>query len=304
MLLIGRNILKIKIHLKKIFIMKKCLLVIALLFSLQGFAQHSCCSKSSSATFASLSNDPSFVSSHLAPELLDFTPTVGKMVNIKCPDGKEAKVFEVKSGTSQGKVILMFHEWWGLNDYIKREAEKLHLETGFTVLALDLYDGNVATNPEEAAKFMNSVVEERARAIISAGIDYSGKFGKLQTIGWCYGGGWSIQAALMAGPQCVGCVIYYGMPETDNDKLSKLNAPVLGIFANKDQWINKEVVSKFDEQMKGLGKSLIVYKYDTDHAFANPSNPKYDKVSAEDAHIKALAFLKKNFEIPKPAITK
>jgi len=284
--------------------MKKSLLLIAVLFNVHLQAQHSCCSKSSSATFASLSNDKSFVASHLSPEPLEFTPTVGKMANIKCPDGKEARVFEVKSGQSQGKVILMFHEWWGLNDYIKREAEKLHLETGFTVLALDLYDGNIATNPEQAAKFMNAVVEERARAIISAGIDYSGKFGKLQTIGWCFGGGWSMQAALMAGPQCVGCVMYYGMPETDKDKLSKLQSPVLGFFAKKDQWISPEVVNKFDAQMKEVNKSLTVVNYDVDHGFANPSNPKYNKVAGDDAHAKALEFIKKNFEMPKPAITK
>lgn len=280
--------------------MKKIILFLSFFLSVQAYAQHSCCSKSSSSTFANLSNDPSFVASHLAPAPLDYVPTIGKMVNIKCPDGKEAKVFEVKSGNSLGKVILMFHEWWGLNDYIKREAERVHSETGFTVIALDLYDGNVATTPEDAAKFMKEMKEDRARAIISAAIDYSGKFGKLQTLGWCFGGGWSMQAALMAGPQCVGCVMYYGMPETDKDKLSKLQAPVLGIFANKDQWINKEVVAKFDKQMKELNKSLTVYKYEADHAFAYPSNPKYDKVSAEDAHAKALVFIKKNFEDAKP----
>ena len=76
----------------------------------------------------------------------------------------------------------------------------------------------------------------------------------------------------------------------------------MGIFANKDQWINKEVVAKFDIQMKELNKSLTVYKYEADHAFANPSNPKYDKVSADDAHLKAIAFIKKNFEDKKPVI--
>jgi len=261
-------------------------------------AQHSCCTQPTSASLAfnQMANNSSFISAHLAPEPLDYQPNIGKMVSLKCADGKESKVFEVKSGTAgMGKIILMFHEWWGLNDYMKREAERLHTETGFTVIAMDLYDGKLATNPDSAGKLMQGLREERARAIITSGIEYAGKFGKIQTIGWCMGGGWSLQAALMAGTQCVGAVMYYGMPETDTTKLAKLTAPVLGIFATKDQWISPKVVDTFSTNMKALNKSLEVKNYNADHAFANPSNPKFNKEFSEEAHQLVVAFFKKNF---------
>lgn len=268
-----------------------------LLTSNFGYSQISCCMEPNSSTaFASLANDEKFVNMHLSPLPFDFQPTVGKMINLKPAVGKEVRAFEVKSGASVGKVILMFHEWWGLNEYIQREAEKLHLETGYTVLAIDLYEGKSTTNPDEAGKLMQAVDQSRARTIIQAGIDYAGKLGKIQTIGWCMGGGWSLQAAIMAGSNLKGCIIYYGMPETDSEKLKQLNGPVLGFFAKKDAWITPEVVQKFEGQMKDLGKSITIEAYDADHAFANPSNPKYNKEASAQAHKLAIEFFKKNFE--------
>lgn len=278
--------------------MKNLFILLTFITCMKVNAQHSCCSQLASASLAfnQMANNSSFISAHLAPEPLDYQPTIGKMVSLKCADGRESKVFEVKSGTAgMGKIILMFHEWWGLNDYIKREAERLHTETGFTVIAMDLYDGKLATNPDSAGKLMQGLREERARAIITSGIEYAGKFGKIQTIGWCMGGGWSLQAALMAGTQCVGAVMYYGMPETDTTKLAKLTAPVLGIFATKDQWISPKVVDTFSTNMKALNKSLEVKNYNADHAFANPSNPKFNKEFSEEAHQLVVAFFKKNF---------
>lgn len=272
-------------------------LVFVLLLSNVGFSQSSCCVKpNSSAAFASLANNESFVNMHLSPLPLDFQPTVGKMINLKPIGGKEVRAFEVKSGSTVGKVILMFHEWWGLNEYIQREAEKLHIETGYTVLAIDLYEGKSTMNPDEAGKLMQAVDQARARSIIQAGIEYAGKQGKIQTIGWCMGGGWSLQAAILAGTNLKGCIMYYGMPETDSEKLQKLNGPVLGLFAKKDAWITPEVVQKFEKQMKDLGKTITVESYDADHAFANPSNPKYNKEASAEAHKLVLEFLNKNFE--------
>jgi carboxymethylenebutenolidase len=161
------------------------------------------------------------------------------------------------------------------------------------VIALDLYDGKVATTQQEAGKYMGEAKEERIRAIIKGALDYVGPKAKIGTIGWCFGGGWSLQTALMAGKQTSACVMYYGMPETDVDKLKAINGPVLGIFAKKDGWINPDKVKEFEANMKKVAKKLTVKMYDADHAFANPSNPKFDKEAAADAHKAALAFLKK-----------
>ena len=160
------------------------------------------------------------------------------------------------------------------------------------VIDLDLYDGQVATIKEDAGKLMQAVKEDRAKAIINGDIAYVGPKAHIATLGWCFGGGWSLQTALIAGKQAVACVMYYGMPEQDVNRLKTLNCDVLGNFANKDQWINTKVVAKFAEDMKAAGKKLYLHQYDADHAFANPSNPVYNSEATKDAYAHTIEFLK------------
>jgi carboxymethylenebutenolidase len=141
---------------------------------------------------------------------------------------------------------------------------------------------------------MGEMNDSRTASIINGAISYAGNNAHIATIGWCVGGGWSLQTALMAGDKADACIMYYGMPETNQDKLKKLRAPVLGIFAKHDEWINEKVVETFKNDMKASGKKLTVLTYDADHAFANPSNPKYNSTAAADAHKEVLAFLKLN----------
>lgn len=276
-----------------------------MLHSIFSLAQ-SCCQMhlSADAGFKNFASTPSFGKAHPAPLPMQYNPTVGQFVYLKTGSGKEARVFEVKSGQSKGNTILLFHEWWGLNNYILQEAERLHRDLGATVLALDLYDGKVTADPAEAARLMQSLDETRVRSIIDASIDYVGKFGKIQPMGWCMGGGWALQAALMSGSRNYGCVVYYGMPELDTTRLAGLEGPVLGIYAKQDEWISPALVSQFQSAMQNTGKKLTVYTYDAAHAFANPSNPKFNKVARDDARQKTLDFLKKNFEGPLRTVPK
>ena len=92
------------------------------------------------------------------------------------------------------------------------------------------------------------------------------------------------------------CIMFYGMPETDVNKLKTLNCDVIGFFAKKDQWITPKVVNTFETNMKAAGKKATTYEYDADHAFANPSNPHYDKASTEDAYSKAIPFIKERMK--------
>jgi carboxymethylenebutenolidase len=121
---------------------------------------------------------------------------------------------------------------------------------------------------------------------------YAGPKAQFASVGWCFGGGWSLQSALLGGKQTMGCVMYYGMPEKDVAKLKTLNSDVLGLFAEQDKWINPEVVKQFEKDMAAAGKKVTVKEYPADHAFANPSNPKYNKELATDAHQRALTYLK------------
>lgn len=271
----------------------------ACLWPLIGIKAQTCCNSASGHDqFLAFASTSGFLAAHEAPAPFEYKPQIGQFVYLKTSSGKEARVFEVKSGQSKGNTVLLFHEWWGLNGYILKEAERIHRELGATVLALDLYDGKVTTDPAEAAKLMQTLDEQRVRAMIDAAIDYVGKYGKIQPMGWCMGGGWALQAAIMGGQRTYGCVVYYGMPELDTAKLATLEGPVLGIYAKKDTWIAPELVKKFESAMSSAGKTLTSSTYDADHAFANPSNPKFNQTATEDAWRKAIGFLKKNFEVP------
>jgi len=268
------------------------------LFASNSFAQLSCCAKPSSTnTFAMLSHDKKFVASHLEPMPFVLENPMGKEITFKTPDGKEGYGYEIKSTMPTNNYVFVIHEWWGLNDYIKQESEKIFKELGnVNVIAIDMYDKKVATSRDSAGKYMNSLKAERGEAIIKGAITYVGTKANIATIGWCFGGGWSMQASLLAGKQGRACVMYYGMPEEKIEKLKILNAPILFVWAEKDQWINKEVVTKFEANMKAENKSLQVKKYDADHAFANPSNPKYSKEFADDAMKNSIAFIRKNLK--------
>jgi len=288
--------------------MKKLLTLSAILLSF-GFTASaqkmaSCCSRpagnlSASATeaFAMLANDKDFSGGHDAPLPYKFEGA-GQNIEFKTPDGSTGKGFEIKSATPSTKYLFVIHEWWGLNDYIKKEAATFAAELpGVNVIAVDLYDGKVASTPDEAGKYMGEVKSERAVAILEGAQLYAGTKAQFASIGWCFGGGWSLQEALLGGKQTVGCVMYYGMPEKDVAKLKTLNTDVLGIFASQDKWINPEVVGQFKKDMAAAGKKVTVESYDADHAFANPSNPKFKKDDAAKAHSQALTYLRGKFKV-------
>ncbi|MDB5110072.1 MAG: dienelactone hydrolase family protein [Mucilaginibacter sp.] len=276
--------------------MKKLFLLITLVFfTVFAFSQSkmACCNQSATRQFAMLAASKNFVMSHKVPKAFHFQSSIGKPITFKTPDGKESTAYELKAKTPTNNYLLVIHEYWGLNDFIKRESEKLYNDLGnVNVIALDLYDGKIATTREDAGKFMQQVKDDRAQAIIKGAIAYAGPKARIATIGWCFGGGWSLQASLLAGKQDVACVMYYGMPEKSIERLKTLNTDVLGNFANKDQWINTKVVAQFEADMKTAGKKLYVHQYDADHAFANPSNPSYDSEATKNAYAYTIAYLK------------
>ena len=239
-------------------------------------------------------SDPSFIATHAAPLPLHYRAASGKMVTFKTA-GAEGHGFYVPAKAGNKTAILVFQEWWGLNDYIKRESERLHDQLGSAILAVDMYDGKVTDKPEEAGKLMAAMSEARGVALVNGALGYL-KSDKIGTIGWCFGGGWSHKAAILGGKRVKACVIYYGMPTTDQAQLAKLSAPVLMHWGTQDGFINKNVVSGFEAAMKTAHKSLKTHAFNAVHAFANPSNPKYDKQAAATANAESVAFLKKNLK--------
>lgn len=277
--------------------MKKLILLLTLVLSSAfAFGQSNkvaCCYPSATQRFAMLASDKKFIASHPNPKPFHFQSNIGKAITYATADGTTAGAYELKAKTPTNNYLIVVHEYFGLNDYIKQISEKLYNDlSNVNVIALDLYDGKVATTREDAGKYMQAVKEDRAQAIIKGAIAYAGPKARIATIGWCFGGGWSLQSTLDAGKQAIGCVMYYGMPEQDVNKLKTLNTDVLGLFANQDQWINPKVVSKFEEDMKAAGKKLTVYQYDANHGFSNPSSPAYNNDATKDAYVHTIEFLK------------
>lgn len=270
----------------------RLLLHLALVACIGGFI--SGCQSSSPDTsdgMAKFTTDKSFKDAHEIPEELDVHPR-GELVTFPTADGKEGHAYVLRSTAPSAKHLIVIHEWWGLNDHIKQEAERLFDSLGVHVWAIDLYDGQVATTREEAGTLMQTRKQERLEAILRGALDQWGPDAQVATIGWCFGGGWSLRASILAGERSEGCVIYYGMPVETATELVPLKAEVLGLFASRDQWINAEVVRKFAALCQATGKTFTYHFYDADHAFANPSSPRFDEPAAQEANALVLSFLK------------
>ncbi|MDX2046805.1 MAG: dienelactone hydrolase family protein [Chitinophagaceae bacterium] len=279
---------------KKIFLSS---ILLALVVS--GFAQQktaSCCAIDATGEFSRNASSSNFKMSHDEPLPFVYYSEKGEDISFKAPDGTDAYGWEVKAEKKTKYYLFVIHEWWGLNDYIKQESEKLANDLGLNVIALDLYDKKVAATREDAAKYMQTVTTERAQAIIKGAIAYAGKDSKIFTIGWCFGGGWSLQTTLLCGKQAAGAIMFYGQPEKDVEKLKTLSADVIGFFANRDQWPSPQVVDEFKANMEKAGKNLNLNRYDADHAFANPSNPRFNKEATEDSYKKLTAFVKERMK--------
>ncbi|HTL37060.1 MAG TPA: dienelactone hydrolase family protein [Kofleriaceae bacterium] len=234
----------------------------------------------SEAEFKALHEPPSSPPQHLHGQVIDLA---GTKAYLSLPEGK-----------GPFPAIVVIHEWWGLNGNIEHWADRL-AGTGWAALAVDLYGGKVATTPDEAMAVMKAVDQEKAKATISAAFDFVSKDARIAAtkkvvMGWCFGGGWSLQTAL-AHPELDGAIIYYGQLETDPAKLGVIKGQLLGVFGNKDKGIPPAKVDEFETALKTAGVKATIYRYDAEHAFANPSNPKYDEKSAGDAWSHVVAFL-------------
>ena len=192
--------------------------------------------------------------------------------------------------------IIVIHEWWGLNDNVRAVADRLAGE-GYIVLAIDLFGGSTADHPEVARKLMQSVVEdpEPANENIRQAYDFiSDTAGAPRTasLGWCFGGGWSLNTAMLFPDELDAAVIYYGQITSDEEKLRPVNAPILGLFGGRDRGIPVDTVQEFEAALERLRKEYEIHIYpDARHAFANPSGSAYDADAASDAWQRTIDFL-------------
>jgi len=229
----------------------------------------------------------------LAGSLLAAT---SKTVSYKSGEDNVAGVLYAPEGKGPFPGIVVIHEWWGLNDWVKEQASKL-ADQGYVALALDLYRGKVATTPDEAHEIMRGVPEDRAQRDLHAAVEFlkaqtNVNKDRMGAIGWCMGGGYALDLAILE-PSLRADVINYGHLATDPGSIEKIHAAVLGIFGGQDRGIPVEDVKKFEQALKQQGQKVEIVIYpDAGHAFENPNNKAgYRAEDAADAWKRTVDFL-------------
>jgi carboxymethylenebutenolidase len=202
----------------------------------------------------------------------------------------------VPEGRGPYPALVVIHEWWGLNDQIRAVTADL-AKAGYAALAVDLFRGTVATSPDEARKLAMGLDWSRAISDLHEAFQFlSGrpyvKKGKVGSVGWCLGGGYSLGLALTE-PGLAACVVYYGRLENDIAKLAKIKSPVLGFFGQDDASIPVAAVNAFEAAMKQAGRQIDVHIYPgAGHAFANPTRTDaYRPEATKDSWGRMMKFL-------------
>ena len=199
-----------------------------------------------------------------------------KDVTYKSGDETVHGILYTPEGKGPFPGIIVIHEWWGLNDWVKEQASKL-ADQGYAALAVDLYRGKVAKTSDEAHELVRGVPEDRANRDLEAAFQYlqslsNVKKDRIGAIGWCWGGGYSLNLALQE-PKLAADIINYGHLATDTESLKKINAPILGLFGAQDRGIPPEDVKKFGQTLDQLGKKVDITIYpNAGHGFQNPVN--------------------------------
>jgi carboxymethylenebutenolidase len=217
-------------------------------------------------------------------------------VSIQTEKGGSASGYVALPDKANAPTLLLIHEWWGLNDQIKAVANEF-ARMGFVALAVDLYQGKVATNREEAQAYRTEMDQDWATDALVSWVSWlrkhDGGNGKVGTVGWCFGGGWSLNCSLATPVDAT--VVYYGDVKKEPADLTSLQGPVLGHFGTQDKWINAEMVGGFEKAMAEAGKTdLTVHWYEANHAFANPTGARYDEENAKLAWSRTMEFLNRH----------
>jgi len=229
------------------------------------------------------------------------SPVTGKNVSYKSGNETVHGVLYTPSGTGPFPALVVIHEWWGLNDWVEEQAQKL-AEQGYVALAVDLYRGKVAKTSDEAHELSRGLPEDRGMRDLRAAVAYLESQKnvdpkKVGAIGWCMGGGWAMGLAEYE-PSLAVAVVNYGELPSDDATMKPIHAAILGSFGGQDRGIPPDDVHKFEQQMKALGKKVEVKIYpDAGHAFENPNNKQgYRPQDAQDAWQRTVAFLEENLK--------
>jgi carboxymethylenebutenolidase len=211
------------------------------------------------------------------PALLAAVAVSGQQpVTFPSGDAMAQGVLYLPQGAGPHPALIVIHEWWGLNDWIKQEAQG-YAAQGYVALAVDLYRGKVATTPDLAHELSRGLPQDQGVHDLTAAFAYlqtrkDVARGRIGAVGWCMGGGYALQLAI-AAPALKAVAVNYGSLATDKAALAQIHAAVLGNFGGQDRGIPPEAVHAFEAAMQSLGKPVDTKIYpQAGHAFENPNN--------------------------------
>jgi carboxymethylenebutenolidase len=222
----------------------------------------------------------------------------GQMVEFPS-NGQTTKAYLATPAAGKGPGVIVIQEWWGLVGHIKKVCDRF-ADAGFSALAPDLYHGKTADEPDEAGTlFMALNVAQAEKDLRGAARYLAGhsSTAKLGAVGFCMGGQLALFAATL-NPNVGACVNFYGIHPNVKPDYSKLSGPVLGLFAEKDQFVNPSAARAVDVAIKAAGKQSEIHIYPgVDHAFFNDERADvYNKTAAEDAWKRTVEFFKKHLK--------
>ncbi|HEX5875025.1 MAG TPA: dienelactone hydrolase family protein [Pyrinomonadaceae bacterium] len=223
---------------------------------------------------------------------------MGEMVQFPNNGGTTSGYLSVPDG-GNGPGVIVIQEWWGLVDHIKEVCDRFASE-GFVALAPDLYHGKTTKSPDEAGKLMMAMRIDEAEKDLRAAAGYlaiqdSTTSEKIGVVGFCMGGALALYTATK-NPKIGACVVFYGGHPNVKPDLPNLHAPMLGLYADRDDFVTPDSVRELERKLKDLGKEVEVKIYpDADHAFFNDARPEvYNEGAAADAWRRTVEFLRKN----------
>ncbi len=228
-------------------------------------------------------------------------PAKTETIALRSGDETVSAYLAVPDSGGSHPALVVIHEWWGLNDWVKEQAQKF-ADRGYVTLAVDLYRGKVAYDPNLAHELSRGLPQDQAIRDLKAAFNYLAsrpdvRKDKIGSVGWCMGGGFSLLLAVNES-KLAACVVNYGSMPTDKDEIQRIQAPVLGSFGAEDRGIPPSAVAAFEDAMKAAHKSIEVKIYDgAGHAFENPNNKLgYREAAANDAWARTLDFLNRTLK--------
>src|SRR5215472_6654901 len=226
---------------------------------------------------------------------------MGEMIEFPRPDSKTCPGYLAAPALSGDQArtnapgIVVIQEWWGLNDQIKKTADRF-AEAGFRALVPDLFRGKVAKAGDEATHMMSNLnFRDAAEQDIRGAVQQLKQASKEKVAvgGFCMGGALTLLAALRV-PEMDAGACFYGLPPVDPAEFKKIKIPLICHFANQDNWCTPAKVNELENMLKQSKSKFEMYRYDAKHAFMNEMRPGvYDAASAKLAWDRTLSLLGK-----------